>query len=549
MSARLQIRNGRVYDPANGINGVVKTIFIEDGKIVAAFAEGEPGRILDAKGMVVMPGGVDMHCHIAGPAINRARRLLPENVGWAPPTAGDRWAEPTLQNTLVPSTHLTGCRYSGLGYTTAIDAAIAPSGTKQAHWELADTPNIDRAFLLLLANNEMLLEALAKKEAALARDLIGLLLARTGAFGIKVVNPGCVREWKHGGDPLAVTSIDQEIGSTSLTPRDILSCMTDVATHFKLPHAVHVHCNRLGVPGNAAITLETLRALAGRRHHLTHLQFHAYADDGKGGYGSGAAALMDHINCHPETTVDVGQVMFGPALTITEDAALEHVLWQMTGQRWVNLDFELESGCGMLPFEFKPKVFLHSLQWAIGMELFLLARDPWRIALSTDHPNGASFLAYPRIIAALMDRSFRDEEIKRANPNALAKTVLKDLHREYSLFEIAIISRAGPARILGLRHKGHLGPGADADVTVYADQKDRLQMFQMPRYVIKSGRLVAEEGQTREMVTGQTYRIAPPIDAQAAQHFQKWMNQYGSYQPEQFGLPETMLLKLASGAA
>ena len=32
---------------------------------------------------------------------------------------------------------------------------------------------------------------------------------------------------------------------------------------------------------------------------------------------------------------------------------------------------------------------------------------------------------------------------------------------------ICIITRAGPAKCLGLKDKGHLGVGADADVTVY----------------------------------------------------------------------------------
>ena len=50
---------------------------------------------------------------------------------------------------------------------------------------------------------------------------------------------------------------------------------------------------------------------------------------------------------------------------------------------------------------------------------------------------------------------------------------LGDLSREYTLDEIAIITRAAPARMLGLRHKGHLGPGADGDVTIYAPDDDK----------------------------------------------------------------------------
>ena len=65
-----------------------------------------------------------------------------------------------------------------------------------------------------------------------------------------------------------------------------------------------------------------------------------------------------------------------------------------------------------------------------------------------------------------MDREFRNEQLRRANKKAIQRTVLlDDLDREYTLEEIAIVTRAGPARLLGLRDKGHLGAGADADVT------------------------------------------------------------------------------------
>ena len=72
----LRITGGKVYDPANGIDGVVKDICIDDGRIVAR-ADG--GRTIDASGMIVFPGGVDVHTHVAGGAINFARGLTPEN--------------------------------------------------------------------------------------------------------------------------------------------------------------------------------------------------------------------------------------------------------------------------------------------------------------------------------------------------------------------------------------------------------------------------------------------------------------------------------------
>ena len=82
----LKIANGTVHDPANDIDGVVSDIWIQDGRIVAAPADPstKPDRTIDAAGLVVMPGGVDMHCHIAGPKVNAARKMRPEDKRNAP---------------------------------------------------------------------------------------------------------------------------------------------------------------------------------------------------------------------------------------------------------------------------------------------------------------------------------------------------------------------------------------------------------------------------------------------------------------------------------
>ena len=76
-----KISGGTVYDPANGIDGEVRDLWIQDGKIVAAPSDPavKPSRILNATGLCVMPGGVDMHCHIAGPKVNVARKMMPED--------------------------------------------------------------------------------------------------------------------------------------------------------------------------------------------------------------------------------------------------------------------------------------------------------------------------------------------------------------------------------------------------------------------------------------------------------------------------------------
>ena len=78
----LRITNGQVHDPTNGLKGEVRDVIIDGGTIVSS--EGMPqGQLdemetIDATGCVVMPGGVDIHSHIAGTKVNNGRILCPE---------------------------------------------------------------------------------------------------------------------------------------------------------------------------------------------------------------------------------------------------------------------------------------------------------------------------------------------------------------------------------------------------------------------------------------------------------------------------------------
>ena len=194
-----------------------------------------------------------------------------------------------------------------------------------------------------------------------------------------------------------------------MTPRQIIEQITRSSNRLGLPHPVHIHTNNLGVPGNWTTTLETMKTLGQQQGHLTHIQFHSYGGGGveEESLCSKVAPLADYVNAHPNITVDVGQVMFGPTTSMTGDGPLGYFLQQINGSKWYSSDTELESGCGVSPINFKDKNFVHALQWAIGLEWYLMVDDPWQVVMSTDHPNGGSFMAYPQIIRLLMDRQYR----------------------------------------------------------------------------------------------------------------------------------------------
>jgi formylmethanofuran dehydrogenase subunit A len=509
----IRITGGRVHDPANGVDGEIRDVCIEGGQIVSEV--GPEARRIDARGMVVMPGGVDIHAHIAGPKVNAARKLTPDE------RRGDPLERTELLRSgtggLVPSTFATGYRYSLLGYTTVVEAAAPPLAARQVLSELRDTPMIDKAFLILMGNNQVLFELIRESGGAVSsqlRDAVAWWLDATGGYGVKLVNPGGVEAFKQ--DNGNVHSLDDEVPGFGVTPRQILEAIGGAVDELRLPHPVHIHANNLGVAGNADTTLETMRTVSGRQAHFAHLQFHCYGGRLGGSISqarSRAPELVDYLSSHPEITADVGQVMFGPAVTMTADGPVSAVLRDLDGGRWLNHDTEVETGCGIVPYHYRAGSYVHALQWGIGLELFLLGKDPWQVMLSTDHPNGGSFLSYPKLIRLLMDRAFREDQIGRANQRAIRRTALLDgLDREYTLNEIAIITRAAPARRLGLRDKGHLGIGADADVTIYHDRADREEMFATPRYVIKGGELAVEEGELRRSDDGLVLSSRAPFD-------------------------------------
>lgn len=508
----VRIVGGTVHDPANGIDGEVRDVCLAGGRIVDNV--GDDARVIDARDMVVMPGGVDIHSHVAGSGVNLARRLSPEehDVDCVhAPTLADGHVGRAGSGGTVPSTFTTGYRYAGLGYTTVFDAAVAPSQARAAHADFDATPIVDTGFFVLLGNDDYLLRLLARGDRDRAREYAAWLLGAVGGYAIKIVNPGGIADWKRGHrQPLR---LDTPIDGATVTPRLILETLVDAATTLNLPHAAHIHCNGLGTPGNVATTLETMQGLDGRRAHFTHLQFHCYEETSTGAWRSGARQVSSYLNAHSELTGDVGQVMFGPAMTISADSPAEYLLSKSAGRTWTNVDVELETGCGIVPYAYRERSAISALQWAIGLELFLLSADPWRLVLSTDHPNGASFMAYPALIHQLMDRSHRDACLRRVNRSLLVGSALADgLDREYTLNDVAIVTRAGPARILGLVNKGHLGVGADADVTIYARQSNITAMFEMPRFVVKGGTLVVEEGQLRRVPYGRRWHVAPGFD-------------------------------------
>jgi len=527
-----KLSGATLYDPANGVNAEVRDIYIRDGRIISQpSADEHVDEHYDLKGHVVMAGAIDIHTHIGGGKMNLARILLPEDHRDDP--------EPATKLThsgcghAVPATPTAGYRYAELGYTAAFEPAMLPANARQAHMELADTPMVDKGAYAMLGSDDYLLRMLRSgKDQEAINDYVAWTLQATQSLAIKVVNPGGISAFKFNQRKL---DLDEAHSHYGVTPRQVLTSLSRAVYEIGVTHPLHVHGCNLGVPGNVDTTLSTISGTEGLPMHLTHVQFHAYGTEGDRGFSSGAAEIAEAVNKHKNISIDVGQIMFGQTVTASGDTMRQYPAHDFASpNKWVCMDIECDAGCGVVPFRYKDKNFVNALQWAIGLELFLLVNDPWRVFLTTDHPNGAPFTTYPHLIRLLMDKGFRDEQLRRINPDAAAASTIGSINREYSLYEIAIMTRAGPAKILGLKDYGHLAPGAIADITVYKPQKNVEKMFEKPEYVFKDGRLVAKRGKIVRVVAGGTHSVRPEFDNSIEKDLRKYFDRYHTMKLDNF---------------
>jgi formylmethanofuran dehydrogenase subunit A len=543
----VKLTGGTVHDPANGVDGVVRDIWIEDGRIVPPRPGARIGEEYGLDGAVVMAGGIDPHTHIGGGKVTIARTLLPEDH------RGHERARTGLTRACcghaTPSTLAAGYRYAEMGYTCCFEPAMLPANARQAHLEMADTPMVDHGAYAMLGSDDLLLRMMAEKASPAAiKDYIAWTMHATQAIAVKVVNPGGISAFKFNARQL---DLDERHPHYGVTPRDVLLTLARGLADLGVTHPLHVHGCNLGVPGNDATTLATIAAAAadGLPLHLTHLQFHAYGREGDRRFSSGAARIAEVINRSPNISLDVGQVLFGQTCTASGDSMRQYgIAGSAFPNKSVIMDIECDAGCGVVPMRYRDRNFVNALQWCIGLELFLLIEDPWRLFLTTDHPNGAPFTTYPHLIRLLMDRAFRQDRMLTIHPDALAASILPTLTREYTLNEIAILTRAGPARSLGLTDRGHLAPGAVADIAVYRAHADREAMFAAPELVFKGGTLVVKNGQIVQVVKGATHVARPAYDPGIEDHIAAYFDQFHTLSIDSFTVTDNEIVGRDGGA-
>jgi len=498
---RLIIKNGLIFDPINNINGEIKDILIESGKIVEKFSSETNLKEINAKGKTIIPSAIDIHTHVASQQVNWAR-LLGSNID----KFKEVWKGLRLKNIAKD--------YISMGYTFILEANVFPSLAKQTIFNFQQIPVLDKAMLLNISNLwplELEFQRGKIKEMAV---FLSDLLSKTYGFGFKVYNPFECETWDFKELREDLTKQGRLFNFSAL---DVYESVVKCVESLGMPHSAHVHIegyeNEIGKE-NLFKVLEKIRSLnlepnqkthsKIKRHQILHLAHaNAYSFDGNN------ETLINFLNNNQNYSVDLSFIGFNKINPIiTSDRRLINSMLTLDA---IDSQYKLISSA--VEFEGDSFVSMRTLDkskyqdcilWANALDLALNVKNKYQLCFSLNFPNYANLMDIPEIATWLISKEARDNYMEGMNKEFLKDSILKSDDKVLNFTEFLQLTRVSPAICLGFGSiKGNIGQGADADINVLnlnikeTDLSKDFGKFKKElsniEYVIKSGEIVKKQ--------------------------------------------------------
>ena len=351
-------------------------------------------------GCVVMAGGIDLHTHIGGGKVNLARLLMPEDHR----RGRDPWPRPPTRSSCRPAAAARRARWPPATATSRW-ATPRPSSRRwwpatraTPTWRWATSPILDHGAYVMLGNDELFLQMLAERRGLRAHPRLrrpGWCNA-TKAMGVKVVNPGGISAFKFNQRKL---DVDERARALAASRRGRW------CTRWRArctSWACRIRCTSTAATSAWPAT-STRRWRPSTRStacpaHLTHVQFHAYGTEGPKKFSSAALrAGRGGERATRTSRIDVGQIMFGQTVTASGDTMRQHAQRRPRAAR--------ASGSARTSSATPAAAWCRSATASratstrcsgrSGWSCSCWCDDPWRVVLTTDHPNGGPFTQLP----------------------------------------------------------------------------------------------------------------------------------------------------------
>ncbi|MHC9237593.1 amidohydrolase family protein [Pseudooceanicola sp. 502str34] len=424
------LRNGTLVDPKNGIEAQ-RDIAISGGKVVmvAETIEGSAEREHDLTGKVVMPGIIDTHVHIS------------------------RWVGGKEGHKMMAKAGVT----TALDMAGPIEGVVEIAGKYGAGLNIASINYVRPGHTVDTANplEDELKDVLAKSQ-------------RAGAIGLKILG---------GHFPL-----------TKDASARVMKVCADTGAY------VAFHAGTLETPPPAPATMAEACELAeGRPLHMPHVNSYCRNEGVMGG-----EEVMDKLAEHPHIWSESYLAPFNGTSALCSNGVPE----SNATKRGVALGGFEPTQAGMEESILGGWTHIHAvvdgeIVLATGQEGY----DFWK---SVEMQTGCSFMVNPPeprmhlVTKKKKDGSFfidclatdgggipRNDIVQRGLP-LVRMTAL-------TISEFVMKSSWTPAVMLGLRDKGHLAVGADADVTVL--DMEKLE----PVLAYSNGKRIMENGEVFPM--------------------------------------------------
>ncbi len=454
-SDKLLVKNGIVFDPLNKIEGEVKDILIENRIIVDKFSSDKDVKEIDANNKTVIPAALDIHAHFASQQVNWARLLGSKNEVFQKTWDGLR-LESIARN------------YISNGYTFVVEANVFPSLAKQTIFDFKQMPVLDKAMLLNASNFWPLEIEYQKGKIEDMAIFLSDLLSKTKGFGLKAYNPFESVTWDF---KVLRDELDKQGRLYNFNALDVYKNLTKCAEFLSLPHSIHAHVEgyeqEQGMK-NLFVILEEIKSLGlespDNRSQIFHLA-HASSYNINGDNDT----LINFFNNNKEFDLDLGFLGFNeinPLIT-SDRRLINSIIKPENPKKLISSAIEIEGDSFSTIRTFDKKNEADCILWANAIDLALNIRNKYQIQSSLNFPNYANITDMPHIATWLMSSEARNIYMKEMNSTFQNKTNLKDNENTLTFHDFIIITRASPAKSLGLgKIKGNLGIEADGDLNI-----------------------------------------------------------------------------------